>query len=179
MSNVLTAERERVLMRPQIVAALRLGKKENQLPLRCIAIAVCAGVLMTAPSIFAQTPQEDTRPVPPKTIAQPPQYMMYRARIQQKGPAIWGPDIQMWYLEPHYSTGPMPLRHSFRSLADPELRQWVSHLPAGSSITCGMWLGPARMGHKLIPDALKAEMDGFTQLCRIKSVTFGFIGSAG
>lgn len=161
------------------MAALRSAKKEKKLLLRYIAIAACVGVLMTTPGVFAQTPQGDTRPVPPKTIVQPPQYTMYRVRIQQKGPAIWGPDVQVWYLDSHYSTGPLPLRHSFRSLANPELRQWVSHLPAGSGITCGMWLGPARMGRKLIPDALKAEMDDFTQFCRSKSVTFGFIGSAG
>ena len=136
-------------------------------------------LLASAPRAFAEPPQTAAKPaaVKPAAPMTHPHYLMYRTSVQQLGSIL-----QSWDLQPQYSTGPMPLHLSFKSLADPELRQWVSHLPANTSITCGIWLGPMRNQRtRLTPrsTSLEAETTDFTQYCKSKQVMFYLLMSGG
>ncbi len=142
-----------------------------------IAMA-CLVYLAIAPQATAEVPSAAAKPalVKPSAPVSPPLYLMYWVRLQQPGPAV-----HTWDLQQQYSNGPLPLRRSVKSLADPVLRQWVSHLPAGTSIICGMWMGPCRMdrGFALDSAALEAEIKDFTQYCKSKQVAFSPMISGG
>lgn len=93
---------------------------------------------------------------------------MYWVPHQQSGSVV-----HTWDMQPQ-NAGPVPLQRGFKSLADPVLRLWVSHLPPDTIITCGMWLGPChvRTGFALDSVALENELSDFTQFCKSKHVMF-------
>lgn len=92
-----------------------------------------------------------------------------------------GHSVRTWELQRKNRTEPMPPLHSFfQSLADPELRQWVSQLPQGSGITMEFALGGGTgIGRPLKPSqaAFWKELHEFTEFCQGKKVDVGMFGS--
>lgn len=154
-----------------LATAAALAAPSNPSMIFTPPLAAAKTIQVSTPRALAESPQTVAKPAQAKPLApvSPPLYMMYWVSLQQSGSVV-----HTWDLQPQYSVGPMPFGYSFKSLADPELRQWVSRLPAGASINCGMWMGPYRMGKGFTGDsaALEGEISGFTQYCKSKQVVF-------
>ncbi len=90
--------------------------------------------------------------------------------------SVWSAPVQPSKLggEP-----PVP-KDAFQSLAAPQLRDWVTHLPPGSCIVALGWLGPQRNTRVTAPpDQLHLEINDFKHFCESKNVQFCFGMSGG
>ena len=90
----------------------------------------------------------------------------------------------VWFMQAdpanHGIEPPVPGGGFFDSLASPTLREWVSHLPPGSSIVAMGWLGPQRNTRVAAPpDQFHLETNDFKRFCDSKNVNFGSWMSGG
>ncbi len=66
-------------------------------------------------------------------------------------------------------------KDAFQSLAAPQLRNWVGHLPPGSCIVVLGWLGPQRNTRVTAPpDQFHLEINDFKHFCKSRNVQFCF-----
>ena len=62
---------------------------------------------------------------------------------------------------------------AFKSLAAPELREWISHLPAQTAILYTESSLPS-LGHNHWGDRAEVDIPDFVRFCRSKHLQFGF-----
>ena len=107
-----------------------------------------------------------------------PFYQLQRIRIADTNPTefVWQVRDETQTKDPAL----LPPGEVFKSFTSPQLREWVSRLPAGSSILSFFFLGPIRSNaDMLLPPALQSDLNDFQQYCNNKHVNLSYVINGG
>ncbi len=144
-------------------------------------VAVSVGCLFIPQDAFAQshaTNLQKLQPTATHTVHHAPAYELLKREIAGSSPKdyVWE-IVRARSNPPQTEDSPIPPQKVFKSLDSVDLKFWVSHLPAGSTIDFLYFMSGFPSSNPTNTEAVEKELgiDNFTQYCKSKKVAFFFI----